>query len=304
MDLTSDISRGAWIRRRLEGWGVVGGVVPRGFDAYVRILHPFDATLFDLDESHSDEWGNPAVLEDAEWTWARVAERTGRTMHPLVQSRNLEDESHTRFSDGWRLGQTSEGTFDPASLARLVGAFRAATATPLDITVAVWIGWGFQNDGPGAAVAYIAFTADGDESADDERIRIDSFLQGQRVAVSGAVRSAVGAAPQGTLQLPGREYLLFETTLDELADPSWTQHAGIGGNGLPAGAGHTPQLLWPADHAWCLASEIDFDSTLVGGSRTLIDSILADDALETYEVGPDDDLTWLGDTINPAPPLP
>jgi len=63
----------------------------------------------------------------------------------------------------------------------------------------------------------------------------------------------------------------------------------------------SPNLLWPADLAWCVATEIDCDSTLVGGSRALVDAICADDALEAFEVTEDDDLTWTGDTVNPVP---
>jgi len=29
---------------------------------------------------------------------------------------------------------------------------------------------------------------------------------------------------------------------------------------------HAPSLIWPSDHSWCVCSEVDFDSTLVGGS--------------------------------------
>jgi len=36
-----------------------------------------------------------------------------------------------------------------------------------------------------------------------------------------------------------------------------------------------PNLWWPDDRAWCVASEIDLDETFVGGTRTLIDDILA-----------------------------
>lgn len=51
--------------------------------------------------------------------------------------------------------------------------------------------------------------------------------------------------------------------------------------------GHTPQLLWPADHTWVVATEIDTDSTIVAGSRQLIASVLADGRFEAFEVRPD-----------------
>lgn len=298
MEITRNTGQGDWLRPRLQGWGVVGGVVPRAFDAYVRILHPISAMRFDLDEAHHDEWGLPPVIDQAEWSWAQVAARTGRTVHPLVQSGSLFARNPQPGDDGWRLDAAPVGHLDPRSLSTLAETFRSATTTPVDVTAAVWVGWGFTD----SARASLVFSTETEEATDNRQL--EAFSRAQHDSVSDEVRAAVRNSPEGTLELPGREYLLFQTTLDELADPSWVQRAGLGGNSLYADAGQSPQLLWPADQAWCLATEIDFDSTLVGGSRELIDAILAIASLETFEVGPDDDLTWLGDTINPAPPAP
>lgn len=94
--------------------------------------------------------------------------------------------------------------------------------------------------------------------------------------------------------------LLFDTALAELADPGWVHAAGLGWTADFPGV--MPQLLWPADHTWVVASEIDFDSTIVAGSRTLIEAVVADDRFEAFEITEDSDLSWDGDTINPAPP--
>jgi hypothetical protein len=60
-------------------------------------------------------------------------------------------------------------------------------------------------------------------------------------------------------------------------------------------------LIWPADHSWCIATEIDWDSTLVACVDEVADGILADERLEAFEVSYDDDLSWYGDTVNPRP---
>lgn len=66
----------------------------------------------------------------------------------------------------------------------------------------------------------------------------------------------------------------------------------------PAGrALHVADLA--GDHTWVVASEEDWDSTIVAGSRALVDSILADDHFEAFEVHEDDDLSWDGDLLNP-----
>ena len=40
--------------------------------------------------------------------------------------------------------------------------------------------------------------------------------------------------------------------------------------------GHSPNIWWPEDHAWCVATDIDLFDTYVGGSRECIKAILSD----------------------------
>lgn len=63
-------------------------------------------------------------------------------------------------------------------------------------------------------------------------------------------------------------------------------------------APQSPNLCWPDDRAWFVASEIDFDSTLVAGTRTLVNELVAHHVLEAVEIAPGDLLTATADTIN------
>lgn len=65
-----------------------------------------------------------------------------------------------------------------------------------------------------------------------------------------------------------------------------------------------PNLIWPEDRAWFVASEVDFDSTLIGGSRALIDALLASPDLEVLEVDGEISLTADADKLNPVPDPP
>jgi hypothetical protein len=94
----------------------------------------------------------------------------------------------------------------------------------------------------------------------------------------------------------GRRYVLARTDIDELGDPAWA--AAMDPDHIDGLGTISLELLWPDDHAWALGAEIDFDSTVIGGSRALIDAILADHRFEACEVAEDDDLSWDGDTIN------
>jgi hypothetical protein len=48
----------------------------------------------------------------------------------------------------------------------------------------------------------------------------------------------------------------------------------------------SPNIWWPDDRAWCVATELDGYSSYVGGSRACIDSVLASPDVETIGVDP------------------
>jgi hypothetical protein len=79
--------------------------------------------------------------------------------------------------------------------------------------------------------------------------------------------------------LPSREYYLFEGPLDGIANFLLPRLGGFY---------RAPNLWWPDDRAWCVASEIDFCCTYVGGPREAIEAIVARDDVEGFEVTPGD----------------
>jgi hypothetical protein len=91
--------------------------------------------------------------------------------------------------------------------------------------------------------------------------------------------------------LPHRVYYLFTRPLDDAVKIGrWVTCDWF----VP----RSPNLFWPHDRSWCVASEIDFDSTTVGGKTDLIAEVLRRDDLEAWPVVPDDSLAWDGDAIN------
>ena len=261
MRLLSEASRGDWLVARAGRWASVGGVAGTGFEAYARLLHPVGAHRADLDTT--DEWGDHPDVEHTRWRWSEVARRNDRVMHPLVQWQRLtDDEQTTSWADGWRVDQSDDGWFDPQDLAVLTTHLRSATSTPGDLVVGAWEGTG----GPPSA---------------ERRHRI---------------RRA-----RGLMAWPARDTWLFSATLDELVDPSWAQRAVPGWEsfGLHGQVAPHTTFIWPEDHAWVVAAEEDWDSTIVAGSRALIDGVLEDDRFEAFEVREPDDLSWDGDLLNP-----
>lgn len=59
-----------------------------------------------------------------------------------------------------------------------------------------------------------------------------------------------------------------------------------------------PNAMWPADQSWYLATEVDFDSTIIAGDQNLVHNLLAHTELEALQAPLDLDLTCYGDTIN------
>ena len=77
------------------------------------------------------------------------------------------------------------------------------------------------------------------------------------------------------IEIPNRNYLLFRGPLEEAG--KW------GAADLSPGHPRTinsPNLMWPADHTWFVASEIDQPWTGIAGSTHLGDELLAHPELD------------------------
>jgi hypothetical protein len=89
--------------------------------------------------------------------------------------------------------------------------------------------------------------------------------------------------------LPGRSYLFASGPVEA-------------GSTLLSGASfdQSPNLWWPDDRAWFVATEIDYAWTYVGGSEATIAAVLADDRLEALPARLTDLPFADADTINAA----
>jgi hypothetical protein len=65
--------------------------------------------------------------------------------------------------------------------------------------------------------------------------------------------------------------------------------------------GHrSANLWWPDDHSWCVATEIDLDSTYLGASEACIQELLANSQLEAAQLDLTAGITADSDTLNPV----
>lgn len=260
--VSEDVSAAAWIAPKPGGeFGAVTLAVPSGYPAYARICHPA-----------KDRSG-------ARVRWPDVAAATGRRAHPLMQWHQLVGCPNPYDTSGslWDGNEPESGNLDPAVLGPLCDLLAEHAADPAHAFFCVWDGWGWV-DGSRVLGHIVLRTAD------------------EPVAPAEANKPAQPAfspeeLPRERVRLPGRDYVLLEgplsaaTQIGNWGSPTWF---------LP----QSPNLFWPADRAWCAATEIDFDSTLVGGSTELIQAILDTAAFDAWNVGPDDSLAADADTIN------
>lgn len=100
-----------------------------------------------------------------------------------------------------------------------------------------------------------------------------------------ARRSAISEAPR--FHLPNRGYHLLHGPVEAL------------GEGMFEGLmWQSPNLCWPDDHAWCLASEIDLYSTYIGCDKTCRDAILDQTEIEALPIDPTSGISFDSDTLN------
>lgn len=91
------------------------------------------------------------------------------------------------------------------------------------------------------------------------------------------VATLIDLAPEITAS--GRRYALYRGRIAEIAT---VLRVGFLGRFV------TPSAWWPEDRAWCVATEIDAQSTQIGGSAALIQRLLADPSLEVWPAALDD----------------
>jgi hypothetical protein len=332
MQWSADVEAGAWIRDRLDAHsGGMLSFVPSGFEAYARIFHPAErdrpigrawpALPYGV---HHQEWeafhAAQPEIESERVTWATAAAAFGTTMHAqaswdhLVEKfREVQGEDGPRDAEGWRYGRPMWGQLAPAELAAAASVLALHTTTPDDLYIGVWDGWGglVGAMGQGPSRVLFAMSSRDEDPEDPVAAQHEDFLEhSARDQLNDAFRKAtwqpgilseeISRGPR--LELPARAHVLFTGSVSELADPAWEQHAPWRDRapeefGHPATA-ESPSIVWPADRSWVLASEVDLDSTIVGGSHGLIRALCTDPRLEALPIREGTDLGWDADDIN------
>jgi len=204
-------------------------------------------------------------------SWADVAAWSGRTMHRLAQFHAISSPRPRSVLDPvpWEGASPPDGNL-PADLLRvLCSALAGHTSAPDSCWFCLWDGYGWLRGSPAVSVS--------------------SWSAPAPPLVAPALPPEALQGPR--VRLPNREYVLLEGPLEAATELGWT----IPWSGFIP---QSPNLFWPRDHAWCVASEIDLFCTLVAGSQALAEVLLADSRLEAWRVEPGDPIRSDSDVIN------
>ncbi len=218
-------------------------VVPAGFEAYARVLHP----------AQKPGRGGGRLVR-----WAEVAAWSGLPLRRDAQFHSIAlPLARPQARVPWSGQGQQEGSLylaDAEALASLAGEW---TATPGQCWFCLWEGYDWTGG-----------------------------------CLPDPIPAPVRDGPR--VSLPKRDYLLYAGPVEAV-----TAVAQL------AGQAQTPNLWWPADRAWCVATEIDLPWTYVGGPAGLIERILGDGRVEALPAEPGDSLTqveewvtaWVDDAI-------
>lgn len=105
----------------------------------------------------------------------------------------------------------------------------------------------------------------------------------------GATRNDIHSAP--TFHLPNRDYHLLVGPVRAVTESTLE----------PQVAYQSPNLWWPDDRAWCVATEIDLDTTYVACSEACRDVLLAAREFEALAIDPATGIDMYSDPVNTSP---
>lgn len=132
------------------------------------------------------------------------------------------------------------------------------TSTPDHAYVGLWEGYGWEG---GMTLRYVPPTKNpierAKQMAEQRRLRLESERQ------AAEMRAKLERLP--AFRRPSRRYFLLSGTVADVTRLREPTHDRW----------HEPDLWWPADQAWSVASDVDFWSLYVGGTQALVDDLRA-----------------------------
>ncbi|HTE68227.1 MAG TPA: hypothetical protein VK942_05620 [Actinomycetes bacterium] len=175
-----------------------------------------------------------------------------------------QSENEVELED-WRTDQ----------MPKLLEVLATNTATPDDCYFCVWEGF-----------------ADANVNGDDDALYVNDQNAGASLkwpdAQPGVAPQAAGSPSMPHLPkvvVPNRAYWLFRGPLADVG--TWDTAQEWPGNYRLDEAG--PAFVWPGDHAWCVAMDVDPHWAGIGGTAALITQLTTDPRLDLVPADPTKD---------------
>lgn len=292
-----DVEVARWVQESLSDFGSVAANVPPVFDAYARILHPatLETPVLRADGTvETDAWGN-VTYATREITWAEAAELIGDgagERQPWTAWEARFGDQAIDLPDGRRVFG-AHGLDVPVSLLATLAELLLDEHGDAEVLAAVWEGSGLDPSGSSVFAAFPAGTSWWVRRRETRRLQAQHRAE-QVAAVDAEVLAAMRA--QHVLGLPreqqGRGHVLLRGQLTAFADPAWITTAGLGWRAGAPLEYRTPNAIWPAEPqaapAWFIATDLDLDVTVIGGSAHLIGRVLGHPSIEAERIRPTD----------------
>jgi hypothetical protein len=272
---------GRWISDGLEkGPGpAVCEQIPGNFDGYLRLFHP-------------------AMTRDGHMvSWRQVSREMGSTFHARAQW-NCLSRSKDR---GGRRHRSWDGI--PPVLGEL-------DAQSLDVLCSI-LGK-FTGSPDTCYFGLSTIFSRNDTSIPSERLLNVGGIREYVILVGPLTAAGELEVPTESADFGDKEGITLQHSLPDplrASTQSGSEEHGRAAVNLPnrsakpleflqGDSGQPPSLIWPSDRAWFVVSEVDFDSTLVGGSAALVEALALDERLEIERVGACDSLAADADLLN------
>ena len=210
--------------------------------------------------------------------WSDVARRNGRVVHPEMQFHmigrpvGMDEDDHLEGSRD----RPPDGSFPLEQRRVLVDILRSATTSTARCGFCMWDGWGDLDDG-----------------GVSERVELPgrSYL-----FYAGPIETALSFPPKRFDNF----FMCFSTDTPLEDIPRLEAEALEQARTDPRFADQSPNLWWPGDRAWTVATEVDHAWTYVGGTPELIDRILGEPRLEALPATVADQFFQDSDRVNAA----
>jgi hypothetical protein len=206
--------------------------------------------------------------------WQQLAEFGPPGFPAYARLRFLPDPAHEGQSEN-DVDVDENGPSETAQLRAVLAVLAHHTRTPDDCYFCLWDGWGQplpDDDGP--LMLYMPRPA----------IAAVPGIDPDMISTGWAEFPSFSppARHEPMVVVPNRAYYLFRGTVAELGDHG----PADGWPGQPGTRMADPAFIWPADHAWCIANDVDPHWAGIGADTAAINQLVAHPRLDVVPADP------------------